>query len=271
VRAAGVGPAKLVWKTSVIPFHYASIIPRHSGRTQAYSVVHLQAYSAKWHWRRELDPHSLITNQTSEPLDDTSKLGTSGESRTPRWHGTRVLLFQLSHASIRLLNTAEVYSMPYQPTFICAHCQRTVKRASGVSNPKFCNIKCLTANKQQTLVNEWLRTGLLPYVSTNKRSYIKRYLLNEQNHRCAECQIPDEWQGHELIFVLDHINGDSENNQRINLRLLCPNCNSQTSTFTGRNIGKGRKWRREMERIAGIGPASERWQRSALPLSNIRV
>lgn len=33
------------------------------------------------------------------------------------------------------------------------------------------------------------------------------------------------------MFVLDHIDGDCSNNKRENLRLICPNCDSQTSTF----------------------------------------
>lgn len=44
-----------------------------------------------------------------------------------------------------------------------------------------------------------------------------------------------EWQGKELVLVLDHINGIHSDNRLNNLRLLCPNCNSQTSTFAGRN------------------------------------
>lgn len=36
-------------------------------------------------------------------------------------------------------------------------------------------------------------------------------------------------------MVLDHINGIHNDNRLENLRMLCPNCNSQTLTFTGRN------------------------------------
>jgi hypothetical protein len=56
--------------------------------------------------------------------------------------------------------------------------------------------------------------------------------------RCAICGIED-WRGCPLSLQLDHINGDRRDNRQENLRLLCPNCHSQTDTFAGRNVGKG--------------------------------
>jgi len=42
---------------------------------------------------------------------------------------------------------------------------------------------------------------------------------------------------------LDHIEGDASNNLPNNLRLICPNCDSQSDTFGAKNYGKGRKSR----------------------------
>jgi hypothetical protein len=55
-------------------------------------------------------------------------------------------------------------------------------------------------------------------------------------YECAECGQGAEWNGKQLVLVLDHINGDSADHRLVNLRLLCPNCNSQTPTFCGRNV-----------------------------------
>jgi ribosomal protein S27AE len=44
---------------------------------------------------------------------------------------------------------------------------------------------------------------------------------------CVICGQGPEWQGKELILVLDYINGFVSDNRLQNLRLLCPNCNSQ--------------------------------------------
>jgi uncharacterized Zn finger protein (UPF0148 family) len=48
-----------------------------------------------------------------------------------------------------------------------------------------------------------------------------------------------------LALVLDHVDGDPTNNRRENLRLVCPNCDSQLATYKSRNRGKGRHFRRQ--------------------------
>jgi hypothetical protein len=55
--------------------------------------------------------------------------------------------------------------------------------------------------------------------------------------RCELCGMADEWHGSKLTLEIDHINGRHNDNRPENLRLLCPNCHSQTETFCGRNIG----------------------------------
>ena len=46
-------------------------------------------------------------------------------------------------------------------------------------------------------------------------------------------------------MILDHIDGNADNNNLINLRLVCSNCDSQLPTYKGRNKGNGRFKRRE--------------------------
>jgi hypothetical protein len=65
---------------------------------------------------------------------------------------------------------------------------------------------------------------------------VKRRLLYERGHRCEQCGVGDVWNNKPLMVELDHINGDNKNNKVDNLRLLCPNCHSQTPTFRARNI-----------------------------------
>jgi hypothetical protein len=79
------------------------------------------------------------------------------------------------------------------------------------------------------LVAAWLATDVAS-PGTNRGHYVRRYLLEEQGSLCAICGLRDAWQGAPLTFVLDHVDGDSDNNHRDNLRLVCPNCDSQLPT-----------------------------------------
>lgn len=65
-----------------------------------------------------------------------------------------------------------------------------------------------------------------------------RELREQQNNSCLFCGI-SIWRGRSITLELDHIDGNSSNNVRENLRLLCPNCHSQTPTWRGRNINSG--------------------------------
>ena len=69
---------------------------------------------------------------------------------------------------------------------------------------------------------------------TNK---LKKRLIKDGylKHICVGCGLTDTWNGKPITLHLDHINGVHNDHRLDNLRLLCPNCHSQTDTWCGRN------------------------------------
>lgn len=52
---------------------------------------------------------------------------------------------------------------------------------------------------------------------------------------CEECGSGPFWAGKPLVCQLEHKNGNSRDHRFENLKILCPNCHSQTATFAGRS------------------------------------
>lgn len=71
--------------------------------------------------------------------------------------------------------------------------------------------------------------------SSYPRHRLKERYLKKVKHECVECGLGSTWQGKKITLQLDHINGVSDDHRMENLRLLCPNCHSQTKTYAAKN------------------------------------
>lgn len=104
---------------------------------------------------------------------------------------------------------------------------------------------CATHLKEQQdkeRIEHWLVTGDTGYsVGSTIRGCIRNYILESQNNCCAICGQSSIWNNKPLQFVLDHIDGNASNGFRDNLRLICPNCDSQLETFKSRNATSARR------------------------------
>lgn len=116
--------------------------------------------------------------------------------------------------------------------YVCENCGKEFYKQKG--SGKFCCKECSSAYHSKKRYEEYLKDNSITWGQQHMRNY-KKYFLEEQNHCCAICGMKDEWNGKQLVFVLDHIDGNADNNNRDNLRLICPNCDSQLDTFKSKN------------------------------------
>ena len=65
---------------------------------------------------------------------------------------------------------------------------------------------------------------------------LKKRLIKEgiKEYKCEKCGIT-EWQGEPISLQIHHINGIHNDNRLENIQILCPNCHSQTDTYSGKN------------------------------------
>ena len=86
-------------------------------------------------------------------------------------------------------------------------------------------------------LTEDILAGKHPSYTTAK---VKKRLIDEgyMKCECVWCGVKDTWNGKPIVLHLDHINGVNNDHRLENLRLLCPNCHSQTDTYAGKGKRK---------------------------------
>ncbi len=102
--------------------------------------------------------------------------------------------------------------------------------------PRACS-KCNVMLESPSRYGAHSRMHLFTIENINNDKSRKRFLLEEDGHRCEICKLV-EWNGKKIPIELDHIDGNPDNNVRENLRLLCPNCHAQQPTHAGANARK---------------------------------
>jgi Zn finger protein HypA/HybF involved in hydrogenase expression len=140
----------------------------------------------------------------------------------------------------RIINPKETFNKGEKKIIYCLNCGKEIKN----SGKKFCCPECSAEYKHKMNYKEFLENpNKFQKANYSPRSF-KKDILEEQKYKCAICGCPPEWNGKPLVFVLDHIDGHASNNRRDNLRLICPNCDSQTDTFKSKNKNGERSYYR---------------------------
>ena len=111
-----------------------------------------------------------------------------------------------------------------------------VKRRMDDLNLDYSIFKGKSAVIKTGSLNNVRKEDILKENCKHQRTVLRRYVIKNNliPYKCAICGCT-EWQGKTLSLELDHINGINNDNRLENLRFLCPNCHSQTSTYGSRN------------------------------------
>ena len=123
----------------------------------------------------------------------------------------------------------------------CLNCDTVIPFKGYTYNHKYCDNKCQAEHRSKKCLERDIK--LFEAGADLKRPNQRKVITELRGYACEVCGI-SEWNGKDLVLQVDHINGDPYNNNADNLRLICPNCHSQTDTFAGANRGNGR-WSKE--------------------------
>lgn len=108
----------------------------------------------------------------------------------------------------------------------------------------FCSNECTGKHRTADLISRWKSGKELGYSGKTYmlKPAIRRWILDQANYACSSCGWDDVHPVDGLPLVeVDHIDGNPANCSPENLRVLCPNCHSKTSTYRARNKNSPRK------------------------------
>jgi len=114
----------------------------------------------------------------------------------------------------------------------CMHCGVSFKYSPSQQTGKYCSLKC--SSDARAVSNKKTNRELYIQGKLKHRPAIRKFLVEDFGYECVICKL-SSWNEQPITLQVDHIDGNPDNNYPSNLRLLCPNCHSQTETYKGGN------------------------------------
>jgi hypothetical protein len=114
----------------------------------------------------------------------------------------------------------------------CINCDLEFNYLPSQRRGVYCSNKC----QSEYQIKQRFENG----IAWNKRMGI--YLKQIRGNRCEVCGIT-EHNGKPLTFQIDHMNGNRMDNRYENLKVICPNCHTQTDTWGVKNVSDAGKKR----------------------------
>lgn len=111
----------------------------------------------------------------------------------------------------------------------CLYCKIDFLYDKYASRGKYCSNRCQIRFQRATKI------------ASGKAGWamLKTHILEESDGSCEICGT-SEWLGKKILLIIDHIDGNSDNNNVSNLRAICSNCDATLDTYKAKNIGNGR-------------------------------
>jgi 5-methylcytosine-specific restriction endonuclease McrA len=153
-------------------------------------------------WTINLQELQKLLDNSSSFVEVLISLGLSAHSGNHRTLQERIKIDNLNIEKLRTKRKEKIASI-------------NTRRKIDLANVFIKNSNYST----KTVKNKIIKENLIPYI-------------------CTGCGNNGEWHGKKIVLQLEHKNGDSKDHSLENLCFLCPNCHSQTETYSGRNTKK---------------------------------
>jgi len=119
----------------------------------------------------------------------------------------------------------------------CLNCLQEFEYNPHQNAGLYCSNSCRGIHKSRLHKEAWYAGTLTKKID---RPTIRKYLTEDRGYNCEICKL-SEWQNQPITLEVDHTDGNSADDNPSNVRLICPNCHSQSPHRGAANKGRGRK------------------------------
>jgi len=120
------------------------------------------------------------------------------------------------------------------------YCENCGKEVVNKEANKYCSRKCMSEYHHEKNL-EKANVGLLNGTLNDREA--RNWFRKISDKKCSICK-RTHWMGKPIPLIVDHVDGNHNNNHIENLRMVCCNCDAQLPTYKSKNKGNGRTGRR---------------------------
>lgn len=194
-------------------------------------------------WLRDLVENSTSCRPRTDGFAGASPVGATIKIEIS------ILMRKISHMSARFFTDEEAIKVIQDKDNVTIRMILSKLRGSAYSGSNYILIKQIV-KKYNLDTSHWVGSKFCKGKPSSRRldasssferknvcSHKLKLRLIRDGYKKAECENCEltEWMGQPAPLELHHVDGNHDNNQLNNLRILCPNCHAQTPTNSGKN------------------------------------